>query len=204
VIGTLAGELASAWRGTSWPEIIGALLAIAYLLLAIRQRSACWYAAFISSLLYVWVYFVAHLYMDSALQIFYAVMAAYGFWQWRHGRGGAQLTVTRWPLQRHAVGLTGVVLLSVVTSFFLRRYTPAASPFVDSLVTWSSVYTTYLVTLKVYENWYWWLVIDSVGLVLYFSRGLHLTALLFGLYLVLIVVGMREWRRTLPAAHVAA
>jgi nicotinamide mononucleotide transporter len=204
VIGTLTGELASAWRGTSWPEIIAALLAIAYLLLAIRQRSACWYAAFISSLLYVWVCFAARLYMESALQIFYAVMAAYGFWQWRHGRGGAQLAVTRWPWQRHAVGLAGVVFLSVVTSFFLRRYTPAAWPFVDSLVAWSSVYTTYLVTLKVYENWYWWLVIDSVGLVLYFSRGLHLTALLFGLYLLLIVVGMREWRRTIPAAHVAA
>ncbi len=201
---TLAGEFVSAWRQTSWPEIIAAILAIVYLLLAIRQRSACWYAAFISSLLYVWVFFVAHLYMDSALQIFYAVMAAYGFWQWRQGRGGAQLAVTQWPLQRHAVGLAGVVFLSVVTSFFLRRYTPAAWPLVDSLVAWSSVYTTYLVTLKVYENWYWWLVIDSAGLVLYFSRGLHLTALLFGLYLVLIVVGMREWRRTMPAAHAAA
>jgi nicotinamide mononucleotide transporter len=200
----LAGELVSAWREASWPEIVGSLLAIAYLLLAIRQQSACWYAAFISSLLYVWVFFAAHLYMDSALQIFYAVMAAYGFWQWRHGRGGAQLTVTRWPLQRHAAGLAGVVALSVVTSFFLRRYTPAARPFIDSLVAWSSVYTTYLVALKVYENWYWWLVIDSVALLLYFSRGLHLTALLFGLYLVLILVGMREWQRSLAAAHAAA
>ena len=202
--GVLAGELVSAWRNTSWPEILAALLAIAYLLLAIRQRSACWYAAFISSLLYVWVFFVARLYMDSALQVFYAVMAAYGFWQWRHGRGGAQLAVTQWPMRRHALGLVGVLVLSIVTSILLRRYTPAAWPFVDSLVAWSSVYTTYLVALKVYENWYWWLVIDSVGLVLYFSRGLHLTALLFALYLALIGVGMREWRRTLPAAHAAA
>jgi nicotinamide mononucleotide transporter len=204
VIGTLAGELVSAWRETSWTEVIAAILAVAYLLLAIRQRAACWYAAFVSSILYIWVFFAAHLYMDSALQIFYAVMAAYGFWQWRHGRGGGALAVTRWPIQRHVFGLAGVVALSIVTSFFLRRYTPAASPFIDSLVAWSSIYTTYLVALKVYENWYWWLVIDSVGLCLYFSRGLHLTALVFAVYLVLIVVGMREWRRTLPAPHVPA
>jgi nicotinamide mononucleotide transporter len=204
VIAGLAGELVSAWRETGWAEMVAALLAIAYLLLAIRQQVACWYAAFISSLLYVWVFFAAHLYMDSALNVFYAAMAAYGFWQWRHGRGGAQLTVTQWPLGRHAVALVLIVASSVLTSFFLRRYTPAASPFIDSLVTWSSVYTTYLVARKVYENWYWWLVIDSVGLVLYFSRGLHLTALLFGLYLLLIVVGMREWRRTLAAAHAVA
>jgi nicotinamide mononucleotide transporter len=204
VTGTLAGEFVGAWRQTSWPEIIAVVLAVVYLLLAIRQLAACWYAAFVSSLLYVWVLFTAHLYMESALNIFYAVMAAYGFWQWRHGRGGSQLAVTRWPIERHAVALAGVLALSVLTSFFLRRYTPAAWPFVDSLVAWSSVYTTYLVALKVYENWYWWLVIDSAGLVLYFSRGLHLTALLFGLYLMLIVVGMREWRRSLPVVHAAA
>jgi nicotinamide mononucleotide transporter len=66
------------------------------------------------------------------------------------------------------------------------------------MVTWSSVFATFLVARKVYENWYWWLVIDSVSLCLSFTRGLYLTMLLFGLYLVLIVIGMRQWRRTLP------
>ena len=51
-----------------------------------------------------------------------------------------------------------------------------------------------------YENWHWWLVIDSVCLCLYFTRRLYLTTLLFALYLVMIVIGMREWRRSLPAA----
>jgi nicotinamide mononucleotide transporter len=51
----------------------------------------------------------------------------------------------------------------------------------------------------VYENWYWWLVIDSVSLCLYFSRGLYVTVLLFALYLLLILIGMRAWRRTMPA-----
>jgi nicotinamide mononucleotide transporter len=74
----------------------------------------------------------------------------------------------------------------------------------DSMVTWSSVFATFLVARKVYENWHWWLVIDAVGLCLYVSRRLYLTALLFGLYLVLIVVGMRQWRRTLPETLYAA
>jgi nicotinamide mononucleotide transporter len=86
----------------------------------------------------------------------------------------------------------------------LRRYTPAASPFVDSLVTWASVFTTFLVARKVYENWHWWLVIDSICMGLYFSRGLYVTTLLFAVYLVLIAVGMREWRRSLPTVHAAA
>jgi nicotinamide mononucleotide transporter len=202
VISDLSVQLVGAWRDTSWVEIIAAALAVVYLLLAIRQRLECWLAAFVSSCLYVWVLFGARLYMESALNAFYAAMAVYGFWQWQHGTGGGALAVCRWPIARHAAGVLGVIALSLVSSYYLRRFTPAAWPFADSMVTWSSVFATFLVARKVYENWHWWLVIDSVSLCLYLTRRLYLTMLLFGLYLVLIVIGMRQWRRGLaPAAY---
>jgi nicotinamide mononucleotide transporter len=197
VIRELSVQLVSAWHDTSGIELTAAVLAVAYLLLAIRQRLSCWPAAFVSSCLYVWVLFAARLYMESVLYAFYAAMAVYGFWQWQRGKGGAALAVTRWPVVRHAAGLLGVVALSLISYFFLRRFTPAAWPLVDSMVAWSSVFATFLVARKVYENWYWWLVIDSVSLCLYFNRHLYVTTLLFGLYLILIVIGMREWRRNL-------
>jgi nicotinamide mononucleotide transporter len=197
-------QLLRAWRGTSWIEIAAALLAVGYLLLAIRQSISCWVAAFVSSCLYVWVLFGARLYMESVLNGFYAAMAVYGFWQWRGRAGGAALTVRRWSLSRNALGATGVLGLSLVSSYFLRRFTPAAWPFMDSMVTWASVFATFLVARKVYENWHWWLLIDAVSLCLYFTRRLYLTMLLFALYLALISIGLREWRRSLPpAAHVA-
>jgi nicotinamide mononucleotide transporter len=204
VIAALAAQLASAWSTTSWIEILAVVLAVAYLLLAIRQSIGCWIAAFVSSCLYVWVFFGARLYMDSLLNLFYAAMAVYGFQQWRRSSKSAPLGVRRWPATRNAAAAAGVVGLSLVSAYFLRRYTPAASPFVDSLVTWSSVFATFLVARKVYENWHWWLIIDAASLCLYLTRGLYLTVLLFALYLGLIVVGMREWRRMLPlAAHAA-
>lgn len=204
MIRDLSIQLVSAWHDTSWVEIIAAALAMAYLLLAIRQRIECWAAAFVSSCLYVWVLFTARLYMESLLSAFYAAMAVYGFWQWRRGSEGTALAVSRWPLLRQAAGAWGVLALSVLSWYFLRRFTPAAWPFVDSMVTWSSVFATFLVARKVYENWHWWLVIDSVSLCLYFTRHLYLTTLLFALYLMLIVIGMRQWRRTLPVAAYAA
>jgi nicotinamide mononucleotide transporter len=71
-------------------------------------------------------------------------------------------------------------------------------------VTGASVFATFLVARKVYENWHWWLIIDSVSLCLYLIRGLYLTMLLFCLYLLMIVIGMREWRRDLqPTDHAA-
>jgi nicotinamide mononucleotide transporter len=204
VIHALALQLVRAWQTTSWIELIAAFLAVLYLVLAIKQWRSCWGAAFVSSVLYVWVLFDAHLYMESLLQTFYAAMAVYGFVQWTRGPAGTGLAVTRWPWSRSALALAAAVGLSLVTSFFLRRYTPAAWPFVDSLVTWTSVFATFLVARKVYENWHWWLIIDSVSLCLYYNRGLYLTMLLFAAYLVMIVIGMREWRRSVgPSLHAA-
>jgi nicotinamide mononucleotide transporter len=205
VIHDLSIQLVSAWHDTSWIELTAVALAVAYLALAIGQRLSCWPAAFISAVLYVWVLFSARLYMESVLNAFYAAMAVYGFWQWQHGKGGAALAVRRWPLARHAFAAGLIVAASLVSSFFLKRYTPAALPFADSMVTWSSVFATFLVARKVYENWHWWLLIDSVSVCLYYTRHLYATMLLFGLYLILIVIGMREWRRSLHLmAHATA
>jgi nicotinamide mononucleotide transporter len=200
VIQALLVQLGRAWSTTSWTEILAVVLALAYVLLAIRQSIACWVAAFVSSCLYVWVFFGARLYMDSVLNLFYAVMAVYGFWQWRTVDKDGAHHVRRWSPSRNAVAAAVILALSAVNGYFLRRYTPAASPFVDSLVAWGSVFATFLVARKVYENWHWWLIIDAASLCLYFTKGLYLTVLLFALYLALIVIGMREWRRSLPLA----
>ena len=205
MIQEFTAQISAAWHSTSWVEFIAAILAVAYLGLAIRQHIGCWAAAFISSCLYVWVMFAARLYMESVLNTFYAAMALYGYRQWTRGQlDGRRLVVSRWAASRHSLALLAVVAMSVVTSFLLRRFTPAAWPFWDSMAAWASVFATFLVARKVYENWHWWLVIDSLSLWLYYSRGLYVTMLLFGLYLLMIVAGMREWRRALgPASNVA-
>jgi len=200
VIQALLAQLELAFRTTSWTEILAFVLALAYLFLAIRQSMACWVAAFVSSCLYMWVFFAARLYMDSALQVFYAVMAVYGFWQWRTVDNAGVHHVRRWSLARNASAAAGILAVSAVNWYFLSRYTPAAFPFVDSMVSWAAVFATFLVARKVYENWHWWLIIDAASACLYFAKGLYLTVLLFVLYLALIVIGMREWRRSLPLA----
>ena len=204
MIHDLSVQLVGAWHDTSWVELLAAALALIYVPLAIGQRLSCWFAAFVSSVLYVWVFFSARLYMESALNAFFAAMAVYGFWQWRQGREGSALAVSRWPPVRHLLALMGIAAVAAINAFFLARFTPAASPFVDSMLTWASVFTTFLVARKVYENWYWWLLIDSISMCLYFTRHLYLTMLLYGVYVVLCLIGMREWRRSLPSGAYAA
>lgn len=179
-------------------ETVAVIFALAYLVLVIRQNIWCWGAALVSTSIYVYVFLSAKLYMESALQVFYIVMAVYGWWQWRGGSTGHDLKIIRWRWSQHLAAIVGILALSLLSGALLNRYTAAALPFIDSLTTWGGIVATYMVARKVFENWHYWFVIDSVSVYLYLNRGLQQTALLFLLYLAMIVVGYLAWRKELP------
>ncbi|MDK2778151.1 MAG: nicotinamide riboside transporter PnuC [Pseudomonadota bacterium] len=174
-------------------EILGVALGIAYLLLAMKQNILCWYAAFFSTLIFIWLFWDVSLLMDSALNVYYLVMAVYGWWQWRRGVTQAELPIQVWTLPRHLLVFAGVVVASLISGWLLTSYTSAAYPYWDSFTTWGAVVTTYMVAKKVLENWLYWVVIDSVAGVLYFNKELYLTALLMVLYVILVIIGWFRW-----------
>lgn len=176
-------------------EALAVVLAVAYLLLAVRQNIWCWLCAAGSTAIYLVLMAQAQLYSESALQIFYLAMAAYGWYQWRYHPGLAErLPVTTWPLRTHALAIAGCTVASLALGWGMSRGTDAAYPYLDAATTCFAVVTTYMVTRKVLENWLYWFVIDAVSIFLYAQRGLPLTALLFAAYLVIIVFGWRAWR----------
>ncbi|WP_444909849.1 nicotinamide riboside transporter PnuC [Microbulbifer sp. TRSA005] len=176
-------------------EVAAVVLALAYLLLAMREKISCWYAAFISTAIYLVLFWDVSLLMESALQVFYLGMAIFGWWQWRHHEDkNKDLRIHRWPLQTHLMVISGVFLLTLVFGYLLDNFTSAALPYLDSFTTLGAVVTTYMVTRKVLENWIYWIVVDGASIYLYLDRGLYLTALLFLLYVVLVVIGFFQWK----------
>lgn len=187
-------QQAATWSST---EIIGVVAAILYLFFAIRQNIICWLFAAISTAIYIWVFAGAKLYMEAALNGLYFLLAIYGWYTWSSGVTGAGLAVTRWPMARHAIALAVVAVLVATSGALLSRYTDAAFPYFDSATTWLSVWATLLVAFKVLENWWYWLAIDAVSIVLYWDRGLELTALLFVVYIGMIPFGFVSWRNSM-------
>lgn len=180
----------------SWLEALAVVLAIAYLVLAVRQNIWCWACAFVSTAIYIYLFHSVALLMESALNVFYLIMAVYGWYEWRYGGARhAGLPVTVWPLRRHLAAILVIVALVIASGYVLSRRTTAAFPYLDSLTTWSAVWATFLVARKVLENWFYWFLIDALSVWLYVSRGLPLTAMLFCVYLVLIPIGFFAWRR---------
>jgi nicotinamide mononucleotide transporter len=179
----------------SLPEWIAVALALAYVLLAIRQSRWCWPAAAASAAIYLVLFARGGLPMQAILQAFYIAMAGYGWHAWRPSEGQArELPVTTRSATWHTVTLFMVVAAAAVNARVLPGTAGAEVAFADSLVAWGSVVATWMVARKVLENWLYWIAFDLLAVGLYFSQGFHATAGLFVLYVALSVRGFFAWR----------
>ena len=179
-----------------WLELTAVILAILYLLLVVKQNILCWPAGIISSILYFFVMSSAGLYLEAYLQIFYVFMGIYGWSQWKKVNNKLFI-VNTWSRLKHFYAISLVLILSFLSGLFMHSFTDAAFPFFDAFVTWGAVIATYMVAKKLIENWIYWFVIDTISILLFISRGLVPTALLFVLYIVIIFFGYKSWKKIL-------
>ena len=198
-MGNFLQTVLSAAQSMSLLEVTAVVFAMAYLLLAVRENVWCWFFAFISTAIYTILFWDVSLLMESALNVYYMLMAVYGWYQWtRGGTNGDELphalAVRSMSGAQHALTIIAIAVLSLVSGYLLGEHSTAAWPYVDSFTTWASVITTYLVARKYLQNWLYWIVIDTVSIPLYIDRGLNLTALLFIAYVIIAVVGYLKWR----------
>ena len=200
-------------------EWVAVVLALAYLVLAVRQNTWCWLFAALSSALYLWLFAGAGLRMQAALQVFYIAMAGYGWFAWHRGRrvsAGSDesaaprtaetLSVTRWSPRRHLAAVGVVVAVTCVNAALLRAAPSAGEAgsaglvaYADAAIACGSVLTTWMVVRKVLENWLYWIVLDLAAAWLYGSQGLYATAVLFVVYAVIAARGYQSWRDSIAA-----
>ena len=180
----------------NWLESTAVIFAILYLILAVKQNILCWIAGIISSVLYFFIMQKAGLYMEAYLQVFYVVMGIYGWSQWSASNASnPSFIVNTWSKYQHMIAISIILALSLLSGFLLERYTDAALPFLDALVSWGAVVATYMVAKKLLENWIYWFVIDATSIFLFIERGLWLSAVLFATYLVIIFFGYQSWNK---------
>ena len=177
-------------------EIFAVLFAIIYLLLAVKQDVRCWYAAILSSSLYFFIMLSAKLYMEAYLQIFYILMAVYGWLQWNKVNvNKTKFIVRTWSIKQHVIVISMILMFAYISGSLLNIYTKAALPFIDAFTTWGAIVATYMVAKKLLENWIYWFVIDSISILLFLSRELYLTSILFFVYLIIIYFGYKSWTK---------
>jgi nicotinamide mononucleotide transporter len=181
---------------TTWLEVVAFVLALAMVGCNIREIHWGWPLAIASSLLYFALFWRSRLYGEAVLQIFFAVVAVWGWAQWLHGhRGdGSALRIARLSPKGLVLTVGACVLLWPATGLFLKRFTDTDVPWWDAFPTAVSVVGQFLLGRKFIENWAVWVVVNAVSVGLFAYKGLWLTVILYALFTALSVVGWRAWK----------
>ena len=175
-------------------ELISFALAVTTVLLNIRQNHWAWLFSIASSATYAVVFFDARLYGDSGLQLVFIAASIWGWWQWLRGTGETKLRVTRLDRSGWVWALAGWALAFFALSWFLKTYTNTDVPHADAFLTAGSLAGQLLLARKKVENWHVWIAVDILYVGLYVYKGLMLTAVLYGVFVLLAIAGLRTWQ----------
>ena len=199
------------WGWTTSPlELLSFLLSIVTVACNIRQIHWGWLFAILSSALYALVFFDAKLYGDMSLQFVFIVVSVWGWWQWLQGKGQTtqatsnqqcdQVAYLRPQILKQSQWIMSLLfwlIASAVCFGFLKTYTDSDVPAPDAILTAGSLLGQILIARKFVENWLVWIAVDVAYVGLYVYKNLHLTAILYGIFVVMAVMGYRSWANEL-------
>ncbi|WP_371189482.1 nicotinamide riboside transporter PnuC [Thalassotalea maritima] len=177
-------------------ELLAVALSVTYVVLVARNNVWCWPAALVSTLIFTIIFYDVSLLMESLLNAYYMIMAVYGWYRWKNAHfilGDNSLRICTWRWQRHVLLITMLSVISVVLGWFMDNYTLADYAYLDTFTTVFAIATTYLVTIKLLENWFYWIVINLVSVYLYLQKGLEPTAMLAIFNVVMCFFGIHKW-----------
>ena len=185
-------------------ELFAAVLGALSVYLSVRQNIWSWPTAIVNVVVYAVVFFRAKLYADMGLQVVYALLSLYGWYEWLYGgENRTELRVSRTTPRLAAllavIGLAGAGALGLL----LRGATDAALPFMDSFLSSTSLVAQWMMTRKKVENWLVWIAVDVLYVGMFTFKHLYITAVLYLVFLVLATRGWIDWRRSLEPEEVA-
>ena len=154
-----------------------------------------WWTGIAGCILFSFVFFNARLYADLTLQVFFVATSIAGWYAWLQGNEGQQRPVRRTP----RLAILSLMLLGGCIAggygWLLHQFTDAYAPFIDSTVLAFSVLGQFLLMGRRFESWWCWLLVNTIAVPLYLSRGLFITALLYAGFWVNSVVALKRWRQ---------
>jgi nicotinamide mononucleotide transporter len=177
-------------------EILGFCIGILYLWWEYHADSRVWFASVIMPAISIWIYFSKGLYADFAINIYYLLIAIYGYAAWTFNfkrKEKAELPITRITLKRASLLLVVLAALWVALAQILIRYTDSTVPWSDAFTTALSIVAMWMLARKYAEQWLAWLVVDAVCVVLYIYKGIYFYAALYAIYTAVAYIGYRKW-----------
>ena len=181
------------WWDFSFTEVLGFVTGGVCVWLAVREHVATWPIGLANNVVFFVLFWQGRLFADAVLQIVFLAIGGYGWWNWLYG--GAQRTelgITR-TTRGEWLALAAAIPLATCGLRELLVIVQGAAPSWDALTTVLSLAAQFLMCRKRWEHWLLWITADVIYIPLYVSRDLKLTAILYCVFLLMCLVGLREW-----------
>lgn len=178
-------------------ELVANIAAAASIVLAGRNSVHGWWLSIVGGVLFAFVFLQTRLYGAVALQGFFIVVSAFGWWQWLRGDHGAPLAITDVRRRTWWWLLPVVVLGWLLYGWVLGRHTDGRMPWLDALVVVLSMAAQLLMMRRKLQSWWLWLLVNTLAVPLYFRLELYVTALLYIGFWINALVALRHWRALL-------
>jgi nicotinamide mononucleotide transporter len=188
------------WQQQSLLEIFAVVLSVAYVWLAAEGSIFCWPAAFVSTTLFMFVFWDVSLLFQLMLNAYYLIMAVVGFLHWRRSNDERFVSL-QMPLNLHVRILVAGIVLTVLLSFLAKsiaqQWFNYDLLYLDAGITVFSLLVTYLTVKKYLQSWMYWCVINFLSVYLFIANGLYLTVALMAVYIVIAMRGYVNWSQSL-------
>lgn len=185
---------------TTYIEIIGTVFSILFLYLLINKNKYCWPFGIISSILSIYLFVTVKLYSEASLYGFYVIFGFYGWWNWNKNAAKNLTKEIQISEIRKAPLLIYVIaagLLSGAIGYFWENYSDADFPYIDATTTSFALLATWLEAKRIFQTWYFWILLNAGSIVLYFVKELPIYALLMLIYSAMSIWGWWVWRKDL-------
>ncbi len=188
-----------------WFDVVGLASGLLCVWLLIRQNIWTFPIGLVYAFVSLVIFFRARLYADLAEHAYYVAMNAYGWYYWLRGANGAErageVPVTHIAMPVAVTLLLAGVVMTLGIGWLLDTRTDADLAYWDTATTIASFIAMWMTARKYLENWYVWFVVDVVKTAIYVVKGIDLYAVLYGVYLVMAVMGWWAWRKSLLAGE---
>lgn len=193
----LLKQVVSQFELTSFVEWFAFLFGVAQVVLALRNQVLNFYAGIISVSLYIYVFYYSGLYAESLLNSYYLIVSIAGIFLWQKKEGTETLPISRANNKDWLQAMVLFIILFFCIFIILRNFTNSTVPLADALVSSSAWVGTWLMIHRKLENWVVLNVSNLIAIPLLIYKGLHLTAILTAIYVVIAIMGYYRWKKTI-------
>ncbi len=195
-------EFIAGMQQTTWLEYVAVTFGIASVLYSRKENTLVYPTGIVNTVLYTWFCFSWwNLYAEGSLNFYYTIMSLYGWYVWTRKREGKTLPITFNNKKDWIISLSFFFFCWGILFVILKNYTNSTVPWGDSFASAAAYTGMWQMARKKVENWIWWIITNLASIPLYFYKGAVFTSFQYVVFLVLAVMGFREWTQRLkPAA----